>query len=125
MPLGRQGPLSKLIGGGIGLTKEYQADRQKHKEGESSQSKDEEHHDDANDEDEGDGDDETWAQDLDAAQLETVQSTESIAEDFDEKHWMDAFFAAHPPPLPSLEVEQPLSSKRCRKNTSSAQLDVS
>ena len=70
--LGQRGPLSKIVGGGIGLAKEYQADRKGRKDAEES------HPEDANpderelgDEDDADdSDDEKWAQDLDAAQLE-------------------------------------------------------
>ena len=107
MPLGRRGPLSKIIGGGIGLTQEYKADRQKRKEAEQDQagasSHDENtHNDEDNDEDDEEDDDEEndeeLVQHLDAAQLELVSSNESGASSFDEGSFVDAFIRNHPPP---------------------------
>ena len=98
--LGRRGPLSKLVGGSIGLAKEYQADRKGRKESESSQSESQNLVDQGHEEggDLEEDDDETLAQDLDAAQLEITSSKESAENAFDERHFIDSFINNHPPP---------------------------
>ena len=107
--LGRRGPLSKIVGGGIGLAKEYQADRKSRKDAEESHPKDADPDErELGDEDDADdSDDEKWAQDLDAAQLETTGSDQAPGGDFDEKNWIDNFLMKHPPP--SAQKDQPLS----------------
>lgn len=111
--LGRRGPLSKLVGGGIGFAKEYQADRKARKDGETSQPdaesshNQEEYQEDEDDQDD-EVDDENWAQDLDAAQLEATPTNDSAGDGFDEGKWIDTFIKSHPPPS-AFRPEQPLS----------------
>lgn len=106
--LGRRGPLSKLVGGSIGLAKEYQADRESRKAqgsgAEPAQSQQDHDHDD-HDIDQEEDDDEAWAQELDAAQLETTATQESSESDFDEGTWIENFIKNHPPP--PYERQQP------------------
>ncbi|KAI5920937.1 hypothetical protein F4810DRAFT_680314 [Camillea tinctor] len=110
--LNRRGPISKLVGGAIGLTQEYRADRKEKKaateeakvqaeavDGPSTSS--------SHGEDHGDLiDDEDWALALDEAQqTETVLSSD-LQQQQDEKinidQFLEQFIARHPPP-PSLQ----------------------
>jgi hypothetical protein len=95
--LGRRGPLSKLVGGTIGLAKEYEADRQSRKEQESDgkpesqQVRGDVHQVQKYDHDidEEELDDESWAQELNAAQLEATRTQDSTDAVFDEDIWVD------------------------------------
>lgn len=97
--LGRRGPLSKLIGGGVGLTREYQAERKKRKEhidAASVEAQDVDLQDEC--EEDEDSDVETLAQELDAAQVQTSGLDDNSGDDFDETSWIVNFLKTHPPP---------------------------
>jgi len=100
MVLGRRGPLSKLIGGTVGITKEYQADRAARKEAEASEQGDGTEQDHKNVEVVADDspDDEAYLQDLDDAQREAVGTYEAKKSQEAGGNWMDNFITKHPPP---------------------------
>ena len=62
----RQGPISKLVTGAVGLTQEYRADRAERKAREKEQQQQQHAHDSSDDEDAAE--DYDWAVDLDEAQ---------------------------------------------------------
>lgn len=102
--LGRRGPLSKIVGGSIGLAKEYSADRKARKEtGEPGHaddghlappSKDQSGHS-SDDEEE---DDEELVQQLDEAQLKASSTSQGSTEQESVDDILSTFIARHPPP---------------------------
>lgn len=113
--LNRRGPISKLVGGAIGLTKEYQADRNERKAAQAAQlgatptgssstattgdglPVTSEQHDHGREDDGDFSDDEQWALDLDEAQQGQTASPEQ-GENIDIDQLLRDFAARHPAP---------------------------
>ena len=117
--MNRRGPLSKLVGGGIGFAREYQADRNARKEAGSTPSQqdtaatpasdqhlapphstnDEDSHSSASDYDsDSSADNEEWAQKLDEAQSSTLPAVDTPQSETSIDNQLDDFMRRHPPP---------------------------
>lgn len=117
--MNRRGPLSKLIGGGVGFAREYQADRNARKEAGSTSSQqdttgtsapdqhlappestqDDDLHSSASDYDsDSSTDNEEWAQTLDEAQSSTLPAVDTPQSETSIDNLLDDFMRRNPPP---------------------------